>query len=718
MQNPYLNLKKSKEDWTSSSGRREGTPKNALSSSLLLSSSTTMPFTASTKRPLVTPTSDKTTKIAAPTVSNSSASALIISASAKAGMEGIDRAKIDAIILRESGDSKYIQQQRRRDEKVNQRIQAHQTKLQQANPKDYAITQSLEERLRQWQSSQATRATCVVVDMDMFYFACEALNKPHLKGVPACVGRGMILTSNYPARRFGVRSAMPGWIGDKLVEELSQGRQRLVHVPSNFELYKEKSTQVVRAMKEFDPQLKAYSLDEAYLDLGPYLALYLQQTKEEKGDTKAVSLCDWNHEAIVTKLKERQEAIPSREYGPVLRTVSNHTCKLALELIVRFMRSRVEEATGGLTCSAGMAPNFSLAKIASDFNKPNGQCFVDPSQVLDFVRPLPVRKIPGIGRVTEKVLNACQINTVQDLYDQRGLVNWMFQPATREFLLKASIGCMGSNSNEDLEDEEGGTTNDHDHQKGISRERTFQATDCWNALNNKLQDVAEMLSQDMVRKKVLSHTVTVKVTLDSFDVYNRSKSLKRGLYIQKCQELLAVVMPLLAQVRSEHYARQKDGRQSFSCRLLGIRCSNLIEEEEYSSSQQETIERFLSNSPPALLSKTYSARAFGRIEVKRAPTGPQQKKILDFPTRENDKISERRDFSALHQVSTNTTTSEPGVACPLCQKHFPATENVALNEHVDSCLSGTVVRQAVRESSTTSDKRPAKRQRLTDWWVK
>ena len=92
------------------------------------------------------------------------------------------------------------------------------------------------------------------------------------------------------------------------------------------------------------------------------------------------------------------------------------------------MRQKVFEATGGLTCSAGLANNFMLSKIASDLNKPNGQCIVGPTnkEILNFLRPMKVRKIGGIGRVTEKILNAFGIKTVQELYDHRTLVQFIF----------------------------------------------------------------------------------------------------------------------------------------------------------------------------------------------------------------------------------------------------------------------------------------------------
>ena len=96
------------------------------------------------------------------------ASALIISATDKAGMEGIDRPKIDEIILRESGNSLFIQQQRRRDEKVNERVRQLQKQLGDASPRDYRVTEELDQMLRSYQQQQPMRATCVVVDMVCF----------------------------------------------------------------------------------------------------------------------------------------------------------------------------------------------------------------------------------------------------------------------------------------------------------------------------------------------------------------------------------------------------------------------------------------------------------------------------------------------------------------------------------------------------------------------
>ena len=142
-----------------------------------------------------------------------SAAALVIAASDKAGMEGIDRAAIDAIILKESGNLLCMQQQRKRDAKVNEKIQILKAKLQGArNDWRRPLERQIDQDMYSWIAQRSPRSGKVVVDMDMFYMACELLSRPDISDdTPACVGGpGMITTSNYAARRFGVRSAMPG----------------------------------------------------------------------------------------------------------------------------------------------------------------------------------------------------------------------------------------------------------------------------------------------------------------------------------------------------------------------------------------------------------------------------------------------------------------------------------------------------------------------------
>ncbi|CAJ1901491.1 unnamed protein product [Cylindrotheca closterium] len=771
------------------------------------------------------------------------ASALIISASDKAGMDGIDRSKIDAIILRESGNSLYIQQQKRRDAKVNERIAELQTKKQ-----ELLLTRSrlpsnpaLDAQMQSWQASCPCRATKVVVDMDMFYMACELLTKPHLDQHPACVGKGMVLTSNYKARQFGVRSAMAGFVADKLVEELSHGTQRLIHVPSNFALYQEKAKEVVAVLKEYDPHLKSYSLDEAYLDLGPYLALHLQHyscKKENENENEEIdgwkksdagdlgngvlsALPDELHHWIRDQLtgsavkaggaandsdmdikkdkdaqqKEGEEEASSRamddemqqendmeelneadssgdqdldgdpkdmnvkdtkrphqyqNYMKMLKKYSVETCNRAIQSIVHHMRALVQIRTGGLTCSAGIAPHSGLAKMASDINKPNGQLLVDPHKVLEFLHPLPVRKVPGIGRVTQKILqHVFQVETVEDLYEQRALVQKLFKNASANYLLKACVGHIGTSSSTSSD---GGSfksfganseeIEEDDHQKGISRERTFRPEANYQKLQEKLDSIADMLSNDMVRKKVKAHTITVKVKLNTFDVWSRAKSLDRNVYIQDADELKVVANELFASIKAELAVKQaksmkkkgevhddinyntsgigkssssssKDASFVLCCRLLGIRCYSL--EHQDALPQQKPMDKFLT--------RTDMASAFSSVKqghIQDDPEGNDEREATQMPR--NDKHNGKSGDAPSPENPMKVT--QESYTCPLCNSVIVG-DNDVLNRHIDTCLNASTVRQVVREvtqstqeetMTTDPKKKASQKQKLTDFW--
>ena len=483
-------------------------PRSEVANTPLEKAPPSAPASSSASLPQPAPASSSSNDSSTASRTSKTAGALIISAAGKAGIPTNLRADIDRIILRESQGSLYLQQQEKRDAKVNAKIQNLKTQLIQQEESasgDWKrkLEQEIEPFLSESIQNRPNRSTCVVVDCDAFYWSCAALSLPKsYEQLPCVVGGSMILTSNYAARKYGVRSAMAGWIADKLVEELSQGREKLIHVKSDYALYKEKSKQVVSVLREYDANLKAYSLDEAYMNLGPYLACALQNHHHHHHPDVST------HEQIQQALG--QESSYSKDYVTILGRYSSEQCCQALERIVDQMRAQVTEATQGLTVSAGIAPNHMLAKIASDYNKPNGQTMVPPEHdsVKPFLYPLPTRKVSGIGRVTEKMLQQFGISTVQELYDKRALVKFLFQPATANFLLRVSVGCSSSSSisggEDDADEEERGSNG----QKGISRERTFAPESSWKELCKKLDHVAEMLSEDMQGKDLWARTIT------------------------------------------------------------------------------------------------------------------------------------------------------------------------------------------------------------------
>lgn len=206
------------------------------------------------------------------------------------------------------------------------------------------------------------------IDMDCFFAAVEMRDFSELRNKPLAVGgsrerRGVIATCNYEARKFGVRSAMPTQKAIKLCPDL-------VLVPGRMSVYKEVSSQIREIFSRYTELIEPLSLDEAYLDV--------TDCKQHKGSATLIA-----------------EAIRKEIY-----------------------------LTTGLTASAGIAPVKFLAKVASDLNKPNGQFVITPDQISDFVKTLSLRKIPGVGKVTEEKLAALGLVTCQDVqnYDENKLI--------------------------------------------------------------------------------------------------------------------------------------------------------------------------------------------------------------------------------------------------------------------------------------------------------
>lgn len=197
------------------------------------------------------------------------------------------------------------------------------------------------------------------IDCDCFYASVEMRDNPALRDVPLAIGgaadkRGVVSTCNYPARKFGIHSAMPTATAMKRCPDL-------ILLPPHFDKYREASRAVQRIFADYTDRIEPLSLDEAYLDV----------------------------------------------------TGSTH-CKGSATLIAQEIRQRIE-AEVGITASAGIAANKLLAKIASDWNKPNGQFVVRPDQVDEFIQPLPVAKLWGVGKVTAARINKMGAMTCADL---------------------------------------------------------------------------------------------------------------------------------------------------------------------------------------------------------------------------------------------------------------------------------------------------------------
>jgi len=382
----------------------------------------------------------------------------------KAGMAGLDKEKINQIIEECSKGSKFYKKKQQDQLRIDGQVEELKSTLsrysQQQIDRARRDTDKIVNGLRQ---ERDLSRTIVHVDMDMFYAAVEMRDNPALRGVPMAVGgMGMLSTSNYAARKFGVRAAMPGFIAKKLCPNL-------VIVPGNMEKYAAVSEVVRGVFKEYDPNFAPMSLDEAYLDLTDLLA-ELQSTDSQKSA--------WS--------------------------------------LVEEMRQKIFERTQ-LTASAGIAPNCFLAKVCSDLNKPNGQHELqpDPDEIMKFVSDLHIRKVGGIGNVQEQMLKGVGVSTCKDLYEKRGEIRLVFSELSSDFYLAVSQG-IGSNRIEPPEERE---------RKSISTETTFSDTSDRQELLKILADLCKDLASDCISKAILGHAVTVKIKSHDFKIKTKVTQL-------------------------------------------------------------------------------------------------------------------------------------------------------------------------------------------------
>ncbi|XP_047317305.1 DNA polymerase kappa [Impatiens glandulifera] len=433
---------------------------------------------------------------------------------AKAGMEGVDKEKVQRVVYEMSKGSKYFENEERKDAYIKQKIEDMRVQSSKLTASDLSHYQRVaDKRIEEMEASRDLSRIWLHVDMDAFYAAVETLSDPSLKGKPMAVGSmSMLSTANYEARRFGVRAAMPGFIACKLCPDL-------IFVPTDFKKYTYYSDLTRKVFQRYDPNFMATSLDEAFLDI--------------------TSVC-----------KER-----------------NLNC----EEIAEELRKCIHDETG-LTCSAGVAPNRLLAKVCSDINKPNGQFVLrnDRIAVITFISSLPIRKIGGIGKVTEHLLrDVFGITTCAEMLKKSAFLCALFSHSSADFFLSVGLGLGGTD------------TPQARLRKSISNERTFSATHDETLLYQKLVDLAEMLSADMKKEGLYGRTLTLKLKTASFEVRTRAVTLQK--YICSNEEIL------------KHASKLLKAELPVSLRLIGLRVSqlNLGKDIIPSDPTQKTLSSFI-----------------------------------------------------------------------------------------------------------------------------
>jgi len=332
------------------------------------------------------------------------------------------------------------------------------------------------------------------VDMDAFYASVEQLDNPDLRGKPVAVGgsskRGVVSAASYEARKFGVRSAMSSVIAKRNCPEL-------IFVKARFDRYNEISKAIRKIFYDYTDLVEPLSLDEAYLDV----------TVNKKGNPSAT-------------------------------------------LIAREIRERIFNELH-LTASAGISINKFIAKVASDYNKPNGQKTVNPEEVIQFLEDLEIRKFYGVGKVTAEKMYQLGIFTGKDL-----------KTKSLEFL-NNNFGKSGNYYYHVVRGVHNSEVIPHRIPKSLGAERTFNENLSSEIfMLEKLQHIATELERRLKKSKIAGKTITLKIKYSDFSMQTRSKTLP--YFIADKDLILESAKDLLYQDNLEN-----------SVRLLGISLANL-----------------------------------------------------------------------------------------------------------------------------------------------
>ncbi|XP_056136455.1 DNA polymerase kappa [Lampris incognitus] len=498
----------------------------------------------------------------------------------KAGMEGLDRDKINKIIMESSKGSRFYENELKKDRQVNQRIERMMQQKAQITEQQLRKAQTQVDKLAfELERSRDLSRVIVHVDMDAFYAAVEMRDCPELKDKPMAVGSmSMLSTSNYHARKFGVRAAMPGFIAKKLCPAL-------VIVPPNFEKYRAISDEIQEIFADYDPNFQPLSLDEAYLDFTDHLEQrrsWPESLRTHHLYTNSSGAGEAQTELPQGTTREAEDLSPvlfedSPSSSPWLLGSKGSDVAGGLEVFgtsaeeaVREMRFRIEQKTM-LTASAGIAPNMRLAKVCSDKNKPNGQYRLpsDREAVMDFTQNLPVRKVSGIGKVSEKMLSALGICSCAHLGQEMALLSLLVSETAWHHFMHISLGLGATHIERDGE------------RKSMSTERTFRELSAVEEQLSLCRQLCEDLAKDMKKEGLKGKTITLKLKNVNFEVKNRGSTLPCA--VATVEEIFAVAKELL-KTEIENVSPQL-----LRLRLMGVRISNFVSSDDKKPLQKSIV---------------------------------------------------------------------------------------------------------------------------------
>lgn len=514
-----------------------------------------------------------------------------------------DPQEVEAIIAEASKNSKFYLREVEKDrvlgKKIEQLLKLKDQMIKTANME--RLEREANEVLAQLESTRDLTQYIIHVDMDAFYANVEVKKDPSLKGKAFGVGSGVLTTASYEARKFGCRSGMAGFVAKKLCPQI-------IFVKPDFAAYSEASKAVREILLEYDENMAMAGMDEGYLNITPYMA---------------------THEMTASE-------------------------------VVSHLRAEVEARTG-LTISAGIAPNTMLAKICSDKNKPNGQYELpfEGKAIREFMRDLPVRRIPGIGRVAERYAQALGVKVCGDAYTHRGVIKLMDRYIGFRYMMRAYLG-LGNNVVEPGKRED---------RKSVGCERTFREKSNSDEILDMLREIADSLEEDLKRTGFSGRTVVVKYKLHTYENFTRQCGAPR--YINSAEDILPLARSLLVK------------ELPLKIRLLGIRMTHL---KDLRADEKGIQKFFKESSSKGVAENTKSTEndsdddepIWLDSDVENEPAAGNQEQGVDRKRKRPDIITTIDDDSEDDGIE---------VVCPVCGKAFPAsTKTNSMNHHITACL--------------------------------
>ncbi|MCJ1301506.1 hypothetical protein MMC08_004307 [Hypocenomyce scalaris] len=576
----------------------------------------------------------------------------------KAGQDSVDQQKVSEIIYNASKGSKFFNNEEIKDKNLTQKIERILSRKRQLERIDLASDlRSADDYIAELELSRDLSQTVVHIDCDAFYAAVEELDRPELKTVPMAVGKGVLTTCNYHARKFGCRSGMAGFVAMKLCPNL-------ICLPLNFEKYTAKAKEVREILADYDPRFESASIDEAYLNITQYC-------EEEQMDP---------------------------------------------EDVVAQLRNEVAEKTK-ITISAGIAANAKIAKIASNRNKPNGQFRVanDRATILAFMRDLPTRKVNGVGRVFERELDAIGVKTCGDIYSQRAYLSKLFGEKAFRFLMQCYLG-LGRTRIQPAEEYERKSVGTESTFRDMSGKAELRAKLRWIAEELE-KDLAR--TQFKGRTLVLKAKLHTYEVLTRQVVLPKAVHMADDLYtfalpmMAKLEREIPGMKLRLMGLRCTHLVSMKKSGIDF----FGLRRQNSSTEGERQPGSPKRTASATADEEGEW--EVWPEEEFEEAARQERQDEMNEMELLsqeDQLSSANDLEEANRRHKHGREILPNPTPKKddkPPVEeeegfwdCPICARPQSADDK-AFNEHIDYCLSKQTIKEAVKETPLAEERPPS-----------